>query len=110
MFGNIDAKIEKLAQRGKSIELAKMLDHAGMANSLKIIPLLGQIGDDKAVNALISYLGVKNQDIRIAAVKALGATGDQTAKSHLQHLVQVEKDEKVLDVIRQAITEIPLKG
>jgi len=91
-------------------------------NSQKVIPSLSnkspetriaaidalvQIADEHAMNALIGIIGHPDLSTRLAAIAALGAMGKQTGKSHLQHMLAMEKDEQVKAAIRQAIASIP---
>jgi HEAT repeat protein len=73
----------------------------------KAICALSKIADDTSVNTLINLLSSPDVDVRKEVISCMGGMTNQTVKSHLQHLVQVEKDESVIQAVKEALSKIP---
>jgi HEAT repeat protein len=108
MTNEAGSPFEHFIKHGNSQKIIPSLDSKNLETRIAAIDALGRIADDHAMNALIGMIGHPDQPTRLAAVKALGITGKQTGKSHLQHLLIVEKNEEVIKAIRAAIASIPL--
>lgn len=109
IFGDKATKIEHSIQKGNSAKLVPLLKDKDLNVRVKAIQGLGKIGDDHSINALIGLLSDSNQTVRLETIKSMGETGNQTVRSHLQHLIQTETDEDVKKSIREAIAKIPAK-
>lgn len=104
-------KINKLAEKGKSDKLVPLVDNKKPEIHLTAIAALGEIGDDTALNTLVALLRDPNPDKRAEAVKALAKVTlrdprNSAAKTHLQHLKNNEKDEKVKEALDEAFNLI----
>ena len=106
-FDDKTTQIEKLAKKKNSEKLVGFIHDAKPEIRIQAIQALGAIGDDKAVNALIGSLSDPDPVTRLAAIKVAGSMSSQTLKSHLQHIIQTEKDESVKQALREAISDIP---
>lgn len=99
---------EQAIKKCNSHKVIPSLENHNPEIRIAAIQALAQIADDHAVNALIGMLYHSDMPTRLAAIKALGATGKQSGKSHLQHLLVAEKDEVVKAAAREAIAAIPI--
>jgi HEAT repeat protein len=99
---------EHFIKNGNSHKIIPSLESKNQETRIAAIEALGQITDDHAMNALIGMINHPDLPTRLAAIKALGVNGKQTGKSHLQHLLTVEKNEQVIKAIREAISSMPL--
>jgi HEAT repeat protein len=108
MSKDAGSPFEHFIKHGNSQKIIPSLESKSQETRIAAIEALGQITDDHAMNALIRMISHPDMPTRLAAIKALGVTGKQTGKSHLQHLLTVEKDEQVIKAIREAISSIPL--
>jgi HEAT repeat protein len=110
LFINKTRQIELYAKKGKSAKLTALLKNSKPEIRIQVIHALGQINDDIAANALINQLSDTDPATRLAVISTMGTKNNQIIKSHLQHLIQVETDESIRQVIRKAIAEIPNKN
>lgn len=106
-FDDKPTQIEKLLKKRNSEKLVAFLNDSKPEIRILAVNALGAIGDDKAVNALIGCLSDREPTVRMAAIKVVGTMRNQTLKSHLQHIVQTEKDEVVKAALQAAIAAIP---
>lgn len=100
------AKIEKNIAKGKEDNLLKMLNDKEQDVRLAVIDGLGKIGKDNSCNALISLIDDDDAEIRIASIKALGLIGDEHTATHLRHRMEREKEERVIQEIKQALSNL----
>ena len=70
------------------------------------IEMLGIIGDEKAVDALILVLKDKNRFVRQEAIAALGKIGGERVVGPLAQALGEEKDEFVQDSIRKVLEKL----
>ena len=110
LFASKASKIEKYAQKKNSAKLIPLLKDSKTEIHIQAIKALGTISDDKAVNELIALLSDPDPAIRLEVIKSMGNMGNQSIKSHLQHLIQVESDETMKQAIRDSIARIPKKN
>lgn len=108
MAKEAESPFENAIKKCNSQKIIPSLDNRNPEVRIAAIQALAQICDDHAMNALIGMLNHNDQPTRLAAIKALGSSGKQSSKSHLQHLLAVEKDESVKTAIREALAAIPL--
>jgi HEAT repeat protein len=92
--------------------MGKMKDSGELVKDLKdkdssvrrhAIEMLGIIGDEKAVDALILVLRDKNRFVRQEAIAALGKIGGERLMKPLTQALEEEKDEFVIDSIRKVL-------
>ncbi len=70
------------------------------------IEMLGIMGDEKAVDALILVLKDKNRFVRQEAIAALGKIGGEKLVEPLAQALEEEKDEFVIDSIRKVLEKL----
>ncbi len=70
------------------------------------IEMLGIIGDEKAVDALILVLKDKNRFVRQEAIASLGKIGGERVVEPLTQALGEEKDEFVQDSIRKVLERL----
>jgi len=70
------------------------------------IEMLGIMGDEKAVDALILVLKDKNRFVRQEAIAALGKIGGERVVEPLTQALGEEKDEFVQDSIRKVLEKL----
>ncbi len=68
--------------------------------------MLGIMGDEKAVDALIIVLKDKNRFVRQEAIAALGKIGSERVVESLTQALGEEKDEFVQDSIRKVLEKL----
>ena len=101
MFGNKMGAIEKAIKKNNSGALIDLAGNKDAEVSMAAIAGLGSIGDQEAVNFLISQLGNPQAEVRVAVAKAMGVIGDKHTKAFVSAQMSKETDEAV----RQALTE-----
>lgn len=106
VFGDKKARIDKLAEKEKSTKIVPMLKDKKKDVRLKAIEGLSKIGDDAAVNNLIIMLHDPDKEIRMATIKAMGEMGNNVTKTHLQHYIEKETDEELIEASRHSIAAI----
>ena len=107
IFDDKTTRIDKYAKKRNSTKIVAMINDSNPEIRIQAIKALGAIGDDTAINALINHLSDSDPITRLEVIKTMGTMENQTIKTHLQHLIQVETDEDIKQVIRDSITEIP---
>ena len=65
---------------------------------------LGEMGDEEAVSTLTDLTADEDAEVQEAAITALGAIGGSAAKEVLQSLLSEYDDERVLEVVADALT------
>jgi HEAT repeat protein len=68
--------------------------------------MLGIMGDEKAVDALILVLKDKNRFVRQEAITALGKIGGERIVESLTQALGEEKDKFVQDSMRKALEKL----
>ncbi len=68
--------------------------------------MLGIIGDEKVVDALILVLKDKNRLVRQEAIAALGKIGGARLVKPLTQALEEEKDEFVIDSIKRVLEKL----
>lgn len=103
IFGNKLNKVEKCVEKKKVAALINLSGEKDIAVSTAAIRGLGRCGGDEAYNALIPFLRDSKAEKRAAAANALGMLGRQTARVHLQHQLDVEKDQQAISELKKAM-------
>ena len=65
---------------------------------------LREFGDSEAIDPMIILLKDENNYVRMMVARALGAIGGKKAHTALAHALEVEKDDKVKEAIRDAMS------
>ena len=108
-FTDKATQIERFTKKKNSTKLVSLLTDKDKDVRVQVIVALGAIGDEAAINNLIALLGDSDPVIRAAVATSMGEMCNQTAKTHLQHLMERETDETVRKAIREAFGKIPNK-
>ena len=87
-------------------ELIKDLKHKDSSVRRHAIEMLGIMGDEKAVDALILVLKDKNRFVRQEAIAALGKIGGERLVEPLAQALEEEKDEFVQDSMRKVLEKL----
>jgi HEAT repeat protein len=87
-------------------ELIKDLKDKDSSVRRHAIEMLGIIGDEKAVDALILVLKDKNRFVRQEAIVALGKIGSERVVEPLTHALGEEGDEFTQDSIRKVLEKL----
>ena len=87
-------------------ELIKDLKDKDSSVRRHAIKMLGIIGDEKAVDALILVLKDKNRFVRQEAIVALGKIGSERVVEPLTHALGEEGDEFAQDSIRKVLEKL----
>ena len=87
-------------------ELIKDLKDKDSSVRRHAIEMLGIIGDEKTVDALILVLRDKNRFVRQEAIAALGKIGGERLMKPLTQALEEEKDKFVIDSIRKVLEKL----
>ena len=87
-------------------ELIKDLKDKDSSVRRHAIEMLGIIGDEKAVDALILVLKDKSRFVRQEAIASLGKIGGERVVGPLTQALGEEKDEFVQDSIRKVLEKL----
>lgn len=109
MFGNKLSKIPKMMEKNQAEKLEKLLGDKDEQVKLAAIDALGKCTGDVAFNALVPLLNSPSAEVRIRSAKALGAMGLPKSRTFLLHRKSVEKDEKMLAAIAEALQQIEVR-
>ncbi len=109
MFGSKLGKISKMIEKNQAEKLEKLLKDKDETVVLAAIDGLGQCTGDTAFNALVPLILDPNAQIRIHAIKALGAMGLPKARTFLLHQKASETDRDVLAAMEEALKKISVK-
>jgi HEAT repeat protein len=89
-----------------SEELIKDLKYKDSSVRRHAVEMLGIIGDEKAVDALILVLKDKNRFVRQEAIAALGKIGGARLVEPLTQALEDEEDEFVKDSIKKVLEKL----
>lgn len=102
-MGKIE-KIEKLAGKGKGEKLVKFMgDKDKEVRLAAIAGVAGMIENEDVRNTIVSLTEDADPDIRKAAITALGTGTGSYVETRLRYCLTHEKDEKVLQAVRDAL-------
>ena len=87
-------------------ELIKDLKDKDSSVRRHAVEMLGIIGDEKAVDALILVLKDKNRFVRQEAIVALGKVGDAKLVRPLTQALKEERDEFVKESIKKVLEKL----
>ncbi len=103
MFGQNGEQMEHLVKKHQWDKIGKKLHNANIQTKTALAAACGNSSDDEASNILINLLRDSDEAVQLQAIKSLGATGNNSSKTHLQWLSNNLPDEK--KEIKEAITE-----
>lgn len=104
-MGKLD-KVEKFVKKGKVDKLIALSRDSDAEVRHAAINGLSQIGGEDSFNALIHMLDDPDTQIRITVLRALGHSASSYADTHLRYCLTHEKDENVLQAVREALSEL----
>lgn len=104
-MGKLD-KVNKLIEKGNEKGLLKLAGDKDKEVKLAAIGGLGKVGKDDSFNVMITFLIDPDADIRAAAAAALGTMGNNHANAHLRYHLNNEKDPKVIEAMKVAISSL----
>ncbi len=110
MFGNGLSKIEKLVEKKKDGELAKLTASKDEAVRLAAIAGLGKVRGEAGFNALVSLLRSPEPKVRIAVANAMADYSDTKLRAHIEHLLKSEADPQVIAALHNALGKIKGKN
>ncbi|MFC1917267.1 HEAT repeat domain-containing protein [Chloroflexota bacterium] len=87
-------------------ELIKDLKLKDSSSRRHAIEMLGIMGDEKAVDALILVLKDKDRFVRQEAIAALGKIGGESVVESLTQALVEEKDEFVRDSMKKVLEKL----
>jgi len=87
-------------------ELIENLKHKDSSTRRHAIEMLGIMGGEKAVDALILVLKDKNRFVRQEAIASLGKIGGERVVESLTQALGEEKDEFVQDSLRKVLEKL----
>ncbi|MCH3999701.1 MAG: HEAT repeat domain-containing protein [Lachnospiraceae bacterium] len=105
--GNPEEKIEKLEEKGNSKKIIELIHKKGTSkevvlDGIKALGKLAEQNDEDSTNCLTDLLDSDDPEIVVAAAKAGIETGSDYMKTRIQQLIANEKDQKVVEEIREA--------
>ncbi len=95
MFGNSLSKVQKLVEKKKDGELAKLAGSKDEVVRMAAIAGLGKVRGEAGFNALVALLRDPDAKVRAAVAGAMGEYGDPKLRAHIEHLLKSEPDETV---------------
>lgn len=102
-MGKIE-KIQKLAGKGKGEKILKFVgDKDKEVRLAAIAGVAGMIEDEDVRNTVVRLTEDGDPDIRKAAITALGSGRGSYVETRLRYCLTHEKDEKVLQAVRDAL-------
>ena len=102
-MGKIE-KIEKLAGKGKAEKVLKFVGDKDKEVRLAAIKgVSGMIDDEDVRNTVVALTEDADPDIRKAAITAQGSGSGSYVETRLRYCLTHEKDEKVLQAVREAL-------
>lgn len=87
MFGSQDMKMDQLVKKGKWKALSKAMERADPATKRMIAKACAGSKADQSANLLLELVRDPDQTVQQEAVRSLGETGNDTAKTHLQWIL-----------------------
>lgn len=88
-----EAKIKKLAAKGKSDAIIKIMNKSNPETTAICLAALAEINDEAASNAIAHCLDDADDSIRIAACKAALVINTDYMKTHIRYLLSKETNE-----------------
>ena len=89
-----------------SEELIENLKHKDSSVRRHAVEMLGIIGDEEAVDALILVFQDQNKFVRQEAIAALGKIGGERLVEPLTKALEEEKDEFVQESVRKVLEKL----
>lgn len=99
-------KIEKCIAKGNEKGLIKLAADKDKSVCLAAIAGMGKIGKDDSFNLMITLLPNPDPELRAAAASALGEMRNGHANAHLRYHLGNEKDPKVQEAMKVAISKL----
>ncbi len=106
MFGNNLSKVERLIEKKKDAELAKLAESKDEQVRLAAIAGLGKVRGEASFNALVTLLRSPDSKVRIAVANAMADYADSKHRAHIEHLLRSEADTQVIAALHGALGKI----
>jgi HEAT repeat protein len=108
MSSKNEKRIARLIKWKRWNKIAKELEKADSQTRVEFAAEFGKLAEENCYNYLINLLDDKDEDVQLQAIKSLGDSGRENAKTHLQKLAEnLPKEKNVLhDAIRESISKI----
>lgn len=110
MFGNSLSKVEKLIEKKKDAELAKLAESKDEEVCLAAIAGLGKVRGEASFNMLVTLLRSPEPKVRIAVANAMAEYADTKLRAHIEHLLKSEADPQVIAALHNALGKIKGKN
>ncbi len=110
MFGNSLSKVQKLIDKKKDAELAKLAESRDEDVRLAAIAGLGKVRGEASFNALVTLLRSPEPKVRVAVANAMAEYSDTKLRAHIEHLLKSEADPQVVEALHGALGKIKGKS
>lgn len=107
MFGSVN--IEKCLKNNKGDKVEKAYNKAAKPKQLAMIEEMGRCNRDQSSAILCTIIKSGDDDIRLAAVKALGEVGFSPAITHLRRLIGEEQNAEIKEAAVAALDKLQEK-
>ncbi len=108
MFG-FGVNIEKCLKNNKGDKVEKAFNKATKEKKLTMIEEMSHCNRDQSSAILCTIIKTSDNDIRMAAVKALGEVGFSPAITHLRRLIGEEKDAAIKEAAVASLDKLQQK-
>ena len=104
---DIDAKIDRWADKGMIGKLARAAyEEPDEKSRAKAYAAMGRIRDESSVEALFQCFKLQETKlVRLSAAKALGKIATKKEFDTIQHIINIETDEEVREVLNESAIE-----
>ena len=109
-FMSKEKKIERWANKKNSEALAKLVTDPNPDIRVKVVNALSNIGDFRAVSAMITALKDSDKNVKIAALDAFIKVKDERGKEHIRYLVENDQDKEIQQKASKALSVVAGKG
>ncbi|HHW30860.1 MAG TPA: HEAT repeat domain-containing protein [Clostridiaceae bacterium] len=109
-FISKEKKIESWAKKKNSEALAKLVTDSNVDIRVKVVNALSEIGDYRAVTALITALKDSDAKVRMAALDAFIKVKDQRGKEHIRYIIEHDPVAEVKEKAVKALSVLAGKG
>lgn len=111
MFGNKSGHIAKMVEKREWDKISLKLNGYDETSKLELAVACGNSSDEKAPDILVDLLKDTSVNVQLQAVKSLGLTGTQNAKTHLLWLLDhlPENGEALRKAIQETLVQIGVR-
>lgn len=109
-FLSKEKKIERWASKKNSEALAKLVTDPNADIRIKVVNALSEIGDYRAVSAMITALKDSDVKVKLAALDAFIKVKDQRGKEHIRYIIEHDQNPEVKEKAVKALSVVAGKG